>query len=92
MKIVCTMVGMKYKDADRLVESLPTGVSLTLVRDAQNQFDANAVQVWMKTRHIAFIARDEVPDVARYMDRNHLETMPARLVFVARQPNVEVLL
>lgn len=70
MKSLFTLVGMKYRNAEDFVKSLPAGEPLTLVREPDNDFDPNAIQVWAHERHIAFVKGTEARKLARFMDND----------------------
>ncbi len=50
-----------------------TSSNLILVRDKENQYDPNAVQVWCRNGEeevrLGFVDKEQAPDVARYIDR-----------------------
>ena len=54
-KAIYSIVGMKHRDAEQFVASLPVGEPLRLVREPTNEVDPNAVQVWARERHVGFI-------------------------------------
>lgn len=80
-----SIVGMQFLDAETLTHSLPVGEPLTVVRDRDNKYDRNAVEVWARGTHIGFLKRGERLNdpVARMMDRHKIDEMPATL---ARDP------
>lgn len=69
MKALYAMVGMQHRNALEFVASLPNGEPLTLVREPNNVFDPNAVQVWAQGRHIGFIKATQARALAIRMDR-----------------------
>ena len=79
MKAFYGLVGMKHRNAEALVASLPNGEPLTLIREPGNKYDANAVQVWARGQFIGYIGRGRKPGpkyapgnenepIARYFD------------------------
>jgi uncharacterized protein YcbX len=64
------IVGMKHRGAEALVASLPPDEPLTLVREADNKFDPNAVQVWARGRHVGYIPKTQNAVLARFIDEN----------------------
>ena len=66
------MVGMKHRGTEALVASLPQGEPLTLIREPDNKFDPNAVQVWAQTAdgpvHIGYVRASQVRPLAMAMD------------------------
>lgn len=68
MKAIYSIVGVQYREAADFVASLPSGEPLKLVREPDNAFDQNAVQVWAQDRHIGFISAKQAKPLARKMD------------------------
>lgn len=70
-KGIYALVGMKFRPpgTEQLVASLPNGEPLTLIREATNKFDPNAVQVWARDQHIGYISAKQNRPIAMAMDR-----------------------
>lgn len=68
MKSLSALVGMKHRGTEALVASLPAGEPLTLVREPNNDYDRNAVQVWARGQHIGYVKASEVRPIAMAMD------------------------
>jgi HIRAN domain len=64
------LVGAKFRGADivKLVASLPDGETLTLIRERENKFDPNAVQVWARGVHVGYLKESQNRAVATAMD------------------------
>lgn len=62
------VVGMKHRKAEELVASLPHGEPITLVREPDNQFDRNAVQVWARGRHVGYVPKTQNAVLAQFID------------------------
>lgn len=62
------IVGMKHRDAEALVASLPPDEPITLVREADNRFDPNAVQVWARGRHVGYVPKTQNAVLAQFID------------------------
>lgn len=96
------LVGMKHRNAEELVASLPSGEPLTLVRERTNAHDPFAVQVWAREQHVGYvratqvrpltIAMDAAFDVARRMGESDAPRFAATLSFSSnsRIPQVNV--
>jgi hypothetical protein len=69
MKSLVALVGMKHRGTEEFVASLPQGETLTLVREPDNKFDPNAVQVWARDRHVGYVKAAQVGPVAMALDR-----------------------
>jgi HIRAN domain len=76
MKALVALVGMKHRGTEKLVESLPLGEPLTLIREPTNQYDANAVQVWARDQHVGYVKSSQNRDLAASMDRAGGPGMP----------------
>lgn len=61
------IVGMKHRGAEEFVKSLPPDEPLVLVREPDNKFDANAVQVWARGRHIGYIPKTQNAVLSQYI-------------------------
>ena len=46
--------GMRYRGTEALAASLTDGEPVTLVRDANNKHDKNAVEMWARGTHVGF--------------------------------------
>lgn len=64
------LVGMKHCGAEALVASLPPDEPLTLVREPDNKFDPNAVQVWARGKRIGYVPKTQNAVLARFIDAN----------------------
>lgn len=63
------LAGFQYYDGKVLWDNMRVGDTLTLVREAQNPHDANAVRVEWKGQPLGYVPRRDNSDVARQMDR-----------------------
>lgn len=65
-----SIVGTRYRGngAQRVVNSLDKGAKVKLIRDPFNDFDKNAVQVWIKGVHVGYVCASEAILLAAYMD------------------------
>jgi len=68
VKSLVALVGMKHRGTEGLVSSLPRGEPLTLVREPDNRYDPNAVQVWARGVHVGYIKASQVRPIAIAMD------------------------
>lgn len=98
MKMIIALVGMRHRGPDvaALVEALPDSEPLTLIREPTNKYDASAVQVWARDRHVGYLKGSQNKPVANWMDtlrraRQSDVTLSAKLsVKEGRWPFVEV--
>jgi hypothetical protein len=98
------IVGMQYRGSADFVSKLERGSPLLLVREANNSYDLNAIQVWTERfgsvgpRHIGYVKGTLAPDVAIRLDAPSWAStyegrscVPARLNFTSdRWPTAEV--
>lgn len=75
------LAGFQYHAGRELWPQLRVGDPLTLVREPDNRFDANAVRVEWRGRKIGYVPRRENADVARLLDRG--QALEARIVRLA---------
>lgn len=64
------IVGMKPRGTDALVASLPPDEPVTLVREPDNQYDSNAVQVWARGTHVGYVPRTQNAVLAKFIDEH----------------------
>lgn len=77
------LAGLQYHAGKALWPQMRVGDALTLVREADNPHDRNAVRVDWQGRKIGYVPRRENADVARFLDRGELlEARIARLAEV----------
>lgn len=76
MKTLVALVGMKHRGTEALVASLPAGEPLILIRERDNPYDSNAVQVWARDQHVGYIKASQVIPIAQEMDKIWLEISP----------------
>lgn len=75
------LAGFQYHAGRELWPQMRVGDPLTLVREADNRFDRNAVRVEWRGRKIGYVPRRENTDVARLLDRGQM--LEARIVRLA---------
>ena len=77
--------GLRHHDAKAVWESLRVGDPVSLVREATNPHDSNAVRVDWRDKVLGYLPKTENSFVARQLDRgNHLE---ARIVALGKYRN-----
>ena len=66
------LVGMKHRGAEQFVADLAPDSPLALVRESDNRFDRNAVQVWAidagRWRHVGYVAKTQNQVLASFID------------------------
>jgi hypothetical protein len=62
------IVGMKHRGTVELLASLPPDEPMSLVREPDNKFDPDAVQVWARGRHIGYVPKTQNAVLARFID------------------------
>lgn len=68
MKALYALVGMKHLGTEAVVNGLKIGHPLLLIREPDNRFDPNAVQVFAGVHHIGYIKATQVRPLARKLD------------------------
>jgi hypothetical protein len=63
------LAGFQFHAGKKLWKSMRVGDALTLVREPDNPYDANAVRVEWQGHKIGYVPRRENSDVARFLDR-----------------------
>ena len=77
---VSLTAGLRYHDAKAVWDQMKVGDALTLIREAANPYDGNAVRVEWNGRQLGYIPRADNEAIARQMDRgNKLEARIAKL-------------
>lgn len=91
MKLLYTMVGMKYRGSESIVAAMTPGEPLTLRREPDNPHDRTAVAVYSGRSHIAYIRATEAAVLAREMDSKQMPSINGAFRVTAnRWPQVEV--
>jgi hypothetical protein len=68
MKALYALVGMKHRGTESVVAALKDGHPVTLIREPNNDYDPNAVQVWAD-QHIGYVKATQARPLAMAMDR-----------------------
>lgn len=82
-KIVTNVAGFQHHDGPAIQNLLQPGVEFQLVRDAQNEYDSNAVKVMMGKHWIGYIAKDDAEQIAEAMDNGK----PVRAIYKQFDPS-----
>lgn len=101
--MLVALVGTRYRGQEMvdLLASLPQGEPLVLVREPNNKYDRNAVQVWARGHHVGFVKGTQNRALAMAMDAAALAvpggaarpaySKPAKLAIDGgKQPMVEI--
>jgi len=64
-----SIVGMNYQKSEQFIELLPPGTPVTLVREPTNQYDANAIAVWIDGRKVGFIPKKQNGVLSQFIDQ-----------------------
>lgn len=79
------LAGFRYAEARSVWHELRVGDALDLVREPDNDHDANAVRVEWRGRKLGYVPRAENGALAWAMDRG--ESLRARISRLAAHPN-----
>jgi hypothetical protein len=67
---ITSIVGSSfYKGAKQWLENLPSGSPVTISRDTRNDYDENAIAVFVQGKKVGHIKRDDAALLAPIMDR-----------------------
>ena len=79
------LAGFVYYDAGEVWNEMKSGDPLTLVREAANPHDSNAVRLEWRGRMLGYVPRRDNADLARQMD--HGSRVSARITSLRRAAN-----
>jgi HIRAN domain len=64
-----SIVGMEFRKAVDIVAALQPGTIVTLVREPTNQYDPNAIAVWVEGKHVGYIPKKQNAVLAQFIDQ-----------------------
>jgi hypothetical protein len=64
-----SIVGQKHRGLDPYLAGTLPGVPVTLVREPMNQYDPNAVMVWIDGQHVGYIPSKDAQALAPFIDQ-----------------------
>ena len=73
----CRIAGFQFHSGDAVWSSLAVGVPLSLVREAANEHDSDAVAVHFEDQKLGYVPRGENTAIAQMLDRG--ETLEASI-------------
>lgn len=79
------LAGFQYYEGKDLWRDMKPGDALTLVREADNPHDVNAIRLEWKGRKLGYVPRRDNGDLARQMDRGM--TAEARITALKARRN-----
>lgn len=64
------VVGMHFRggEAKQAAAAVPIGTVLRLVREPENQFDFNAIKVFLEDMHLGYLERGQAAWISPHMD------------------------
>ena len=65
------IAGLTYYDACDVIDELKVGTMLSLVRDAGNKHDANAIAIFFRDTKLGFVPADDAEQLAPFFDMGH---------------------
>lgn len=96
------IVGQKFRGLDPYLPGIIAGCEAVLVREPTNQFDPNAIAVYVDGRHVGYLRKEDNGPIAKRidaegipfragiwlaMDSNAPDAVKAMRVKFARSPN-----
>jgi hypothetical protein len=64
-----SIVGMNYIKTEDIVAALKPGTAVTLVREPNNEFDKNAIAVWVDGQRVGYIPKKTNEALAGFIDQ-----------------------
>lgn len=82
-----SIVGTRYRggEAQKIVNSSDRGTLVRLVRDPYNEFDRNAVQIWIRGTHVGYVLASEAILLAHHMDARNKTDLVGMYTFTSQQ-------
>jgi hypothetical protein len=62
------IVGQKWRNLDPYLPGITAGCEAVLVRESNNQYDPNAVAVWIDGIHVGYLRKEDNKDIAKRID------------------------
>jgi hypothetical protein len=70
-----SIVGMNYIKTEDIVAALEPGTPVTLVREPRNEYDKNAVAVWVAGKRVGYIPKAQNLVLAQFIDQKGADTI-----------------
>ncbi len=80
MQLVLAGLSFRPASAKEAFSRLTEGDNVRLIRDADNQYDSNAVQIHFDGEFIGFVAKEQAAIIAPHLDENADEEFFAECV------------
>ncbi len=64
-----SIVGMEHQKATDFLKALATGAPAVLIREPDNEFDRNAIAVWIEGRKVGYIPKKQNVALAAFIDQ-----------------------
>lgn len=81
------IVGQKFRGLDPYLPGIVAGCPALLVREPTNQFDPNAIAVYVDGKHVGYLRKEDNKDLAKRIDAEGstiaFDSAPASLDHVA---------
>lgn len=71
-----SIVGMEHQHSTEIVAALQTGADVILVREPTNQYDPNAIAVWVDGKRIGYIPKAQNKVLAGFIDGTGHNVLP----------------
>lgn len=66
-----SIVGQKFRGRDEYLTGINALTQAFLVREPDNRYDANAVQVWVDGAHVGYLPKTQNREIAQYLDKQY---------------------
>jgi hypothetical protein len=88
--VIYSIVGMQFRNAEWLHREPPRDPSVTLIREPENPYDANAIQVWIDGAHVGYIPAKSNAALAASMDKSGKNVTGTFIRQIDGWPGVEI--
>lgn len=68
-----SIVGQKHLNLNPYLAGINAGVGAVLVREPTNQYDPNAIQVWIDNKKVGYIPKNQNATLAMFIDQQGQE-------------------
>lgn len=79
-KAYSIVASQHIQGADAFIKTLVPGVTAVLIREPQNQYDANAIAVWIEGRKVGYIPKNQNKVLAAFIDDTGVGFDQAQLI------------
>ncbi|MDE2021203.1 MAG: HIRAN domain-containing protein [Patescibacteria group bacterium] len=75
MSKIYSIVGQKHRNLDAYLVGVLPGTSVTLVREPNNEYDRNAIAIWINDQKVGYIPMKQNAALAQFIDQTGTDWM-----------------